>query len=151
MDLVIDFIVENYIWFIVGAIVLLMIIIGFIAEKTDFGRKPFSSKKKEKVENKEESEDSAVEEMVNAEETNHDDSVEANLDEAIDSSAVSEESATIDEEPMTIPVEDVEPSTDSSEDLNAPFGDQDVVKAVEEETSDIPDQEETSEDDVWKF
>ena len=40
-----DFIVDNYFWFIVGGILILMIIIGYIAEKTDFGRKPFKEKK----------------------------------------------------------------------------------------------------------
>lgn len=43
-----EFISDNLVWFIVGGIVILMTIIGFIAEKTDFGRKSFQ--KKEKVE-----------------------------------------------------------------------------------------------------
>lgn len=47
MDSVVDFITENYVWIIVGAIILIMFIIGYIADKTDFGRKP--SQKKEKV------------------------------------------------------------------------------------------------------
>ena len=34
-----DFIVENYVWFIVGGIIILMAVIGYIADKTDFGRK----------------------------------------------------------------------------------------------------------------
>ena len=40
-----DFIVDNYFWFIVGGVVVLMIIIGYIAEQTDFGRKPLRKKK----------------------------------------------------------------------------------------------------------
>lgn len=40
-----DFLMNNYLWFIVGGIVIIMITIGFIAERTDFGRKPFSSNK----------------------------------------------------------------------------------------------------------
>ena len=34
-----DFIVENYVWFIVGGVIILMAVIGYIADKTDFGRK----------------------------------------------------------------------------------------------------------------
>lgn len=47
-----DFVIENYIWFLVGGIVLLMTIIGYIAEKTEFGKK--TNNKKEKVSVKEE-------------------------------------------------------------------------------------------------
>lgn len=41
-----DFIVENYIWFLVGGGLIFMALIGFVAEKTNFGRG--NSKKKEK-------------------------------------------------------------------------------------------------------
>ena len=34
-----DFIADNYVWFIVIGIVILMAVIGYIADKTDFGRK----------------------------------------------------------------------------------------------------------------
>ena len=34
-----DFIVDNYIWFIVIGVVILMAVIGYIADKTDFGRR----------------------------------------------------------------------------------------------------------------
>lgn len=43
-----NFVTENYIWFLVGGIVLLMTLIGYYAEKTKFGKK----NKKEKVEEK---------------------------------------------------------------------------------------------------
>lgn len=33
-----EFITDNYIWFIVGGVVILMAIIGYFADKTDFGR-----------------------------------------------------------------------------------------------------------------
>lgn len=45
----IDFIVANYIYFLIGFAVLVLIIIGFIAEKTDFGHK--KKAKKQVVEN----------------------------------------------------------------------------------------------------
>ena len=34
-----DFIVDNYVWFIVIVVIILMAVIGYIADKTDFGRK----------------------------------------------------------------------------------------------------------------
>lgn len=44
----IDFVIENYIWFIVGGLAVLMIIIGYFAEKTQFGKKPTEKHSKEK-------------------------------------------------------------------------------------------------------
>ena len=38
MELLLNFIVENYIWIIIIGIVVLMTIIGYIADKTDFGK-----------------------------------------------------------------------------------------------------------------
>ena len=34
-----DFIMDNYVWFIVIGVIIIMAIIGYIADKTDFGRK----------------------------------------------------------------------------------------------------------------
>lgn len=48
-----QFITDNYIWFIVGGIVILMTIIGYIADKTDFGRKNAERKEKLPKEKKE--------------------------------------------------------------------------------------------------
>ena len=41
-----DFFVNNYVWFIIGGVVILMAIIGYIADKTDFGRKGKEEKPK---------------------------------------------------------------------------------------------------------
>jgi hypothetical protein len=43
-----DFVNENVIWFIIGGTILFMALIGFIAEKTDFGRKPKKVKEEPK-------------------------------------------------------------------------------------------------------
>ena len=43
-----DFIVDNYVWFIVVGIIILMAVIGYIADKTDFGRKGKDVDTKEK-------------------------------------------------------------------------------------------------------
>ena len=48
-----EFIVDNYIWFIVGTVILLMTLIGYIAERTDFGHRKVEAsidKKKKKEE-----------------------------------------------------------------------------------------------------
>ncbi|MDD3452889.1 MAG: hypothetical protein PHN42_01255 [Bacilli bacterium] len=50
-----EFISENYIWIIIIAVVIIMTVIGYIADKTDFGKKPVKEKKiKEKKITKEE-------------------------------------------------------------------------------------------------
>lgn len=49
-----DFIRDNYVWFIVGGIIIIMAIIGYIADKTNFGRDKIEKEpkdKKEKVKN----------------------------------------------------------------------------------------------------
>ena len=43
-----DFIADNYVWFIVVGIIILMAVIGYIADKTDFGRKGKDEDTKEK-------------------------------------------------------------------------------------------------------
>jgi len=54
-----QFIMDNYVWFAVGGIVIIMAIIGYFADKTDFGRKVEEKKepkiKKEKKPKKEKS------------------------------------------------------------------------------------------------
>ena len=174
MDLVVDFVVENYIWFIAGIIFLLMVIIGFIAEKTDFGKKPFGSKK---VADKEESENLKTEEVTNNGDVNYNVPAELSLDQALGVNDVSSETLAndisdnvpefVEEDVVDAPIEEVETSYDSQEDLNTTFGDQDVAQSVEEEAVTIPEEEtvdnpeeeivtnpeeETAaEDDVWKF
>lgn len=41
-----DFIIDNYVWFIVGGVLLIMAVIGYFAEKTNFGRNEFERKVK---------------------------------------------------------------------------------------------------------
>ncbi|MCI9234334.1 MAG: hypothetical protein HFH08_07115 [Bacilli bacterium] len=45
-----EILTDNYIWIIVIVVVILMTIIGYIAEKTNFGKKEFSKKKNDKKE-----------------------------------------------------------------------------------------------------
>lgn len=44
------FIAQNYVWFIVGGVVILMAVIGYIAEKTDYATKKFGEKDVKKKE-----------------------------------------------------------------------------------------------------
>ena len=67
-----QFIVDNYIWFIVGGVVLLMAIIGYFADRTNFGRKEFQKrlkepKEKNKDSKKETSKKGKVEEVIKEE------------------------------------------------------------------------------------
>lgn len=162
-----DFVIENYLWFAIGAVVLLMIIIGYFAEKTNFGKKPLKeTKEKQDVSN----ENSDVEvkeepaEQVNAE-TDITTPVEP-LD-AVDSLETTEVPEEI-KEPLA--ENDMPEVSMPEEDLNVPFGDQKVKPAeVKEEepvaTSEVPEIPDTSkveetkdnaisdeaDDDVWKF
>ena len=47
-----EFFVENWLWFLAGAIVIIMTLIGYIAEKTDFGRQDIPKREKPKKEKK---------------------------------------------------------------------------------------------------
>lgn len=157
MDLIIDFIVDNYIWFAIGVVVILMIIIGFIAEKTDFGRKPFGSSKKEKeVSNEEPVEVPVVEEV--AQNSDALDDLDNNELPDLSSAEEIEEPAAYDEPEIAgeniadIPTDGAAVSDDDTEDLNVPFGDQEVDEPVADDSDLVPEvEEESSEDDVWKF
>lgn len=145
-----DFIINNYLWFVIGGIALLMIIVGYFAEKTDFGKKPLSEKKpKEKV----------IEEPVEEKEEITVDVEPQEFNDIVGETA---------EEGLTIPLDEglteiptVEESQEElpeinlpEEDLTVPFGDVEV-KVEEPATMDIPevveDEADSDEDDVWKF
>jgi len=55
-----QFLTDNYVWFMVGGIIILMAIVGYLADKNDFGRKEvqerMQKKPKEKPEKKEKEE-----------------------------------------------------------------------------------------------
>lgn len=152
-----DFVINNYLWFIIGAVVLLMIIIGYFAEKTNFGKIPLNTNKGKK--------EKAVEEEV----TPTDSEVEAM---PMDQIGIAD--AIAPEEPINVSLEPTESTPTEvmpEEDLNVPFGDAKVEEPKEEvkpapevaeELPDVPEVPEVnkdddtgisdeSEDDVWKF
>ena len=148
-----DFVIDNYLWFVVGGIVLLMIIIGYFAEKTNFGKKPLSEKKPKKETKEIEVPEETVEPIITEVQ---DQGINDMLSEAV-------------EEDLTVPMDsdflNVEMAEDTEslpevelpeEDLNVPFGDVEVnTDTPEVETPDVPEiveeEPETDEDDVWKF
>lgn len=152
-----DFVINNYLWFIIGAVVLLMIIIGYFAEKTNFGKIPLNTNKDKK--------EKAVEEEV----TPTDSEVETM---PMDQIGIAD--AIAPEEPINVSLEPTESTPTEvmpEEDLNVPFGDAKVEEPKEEvkpapevaeELPDVPEVPEVnkdddtgisdeSEDDVWKF
>lgn len=167
-----DFVIDNYLWFAIGGIVILMIITGFFAEKTNFGKKPLNSKKVKEV-----TEDTVVESVPTPVPQ-----VE-NMENKNDVLPVTDVPVEI-PEGLDAPLE-VTPNTEGKtlnelanvtipdEDLNAPFGDpinasvevpepiSDVPDSVEindnldvpelNKVSEISESPETDEDDVWKF
>lgn len=74
-----EFLSEYYLWFIIGGIILVMAVIGYIADKTDFGRKNKISEENSKLKDEQENNNSiteapnaVVEEVSPQEQTNGD-------------------------------------------------------------------------------
>ena len=150
-----DFVVDNYLWFIAGGIVVLMIIIGFIAEKTDFGRKPFNQNKKEKRAKNKKVEDSEDEISVenNEEEAVMDSGFDLPIDDAPIEDALVAETDEV-ENGLETPIEEALP--EDTEDQLVPDLDipeiSDAVEVAEENLDVVEDiVADDSEDDVWKF
>lgn len=156
-----DFVVDNYLWFIIGGIVVLMIIIGYFAEKTNFGKQPLRKKKSENVEkeiDEQATQDvSEVEASVSLEEKGINDILEQTNNEYIEDS-ISEEQVGLDEVIVDEPqqVQELPEVTFPEEDLNVPFGEEEAEtkkkkKNNKEEETPVLEESEDNEDDVWKF
>lgn len=161
MEFTMDFIVDNYLWFAIGGIAILMIIIGYFAEKTDFGRKPLRNKENKKEELPEEN-NLPVENMEVTEEVVESPAMEEDLSAPLtaDEFQMPEDVVEDVNETLIPDVEETEQVEDTpiiEEDLNVPFGDpqtdngeQDVIEEIEEPIAEQVE-EDSSEDDVWKF
>lgn len=163
-----DFIVENYLWFGIAGVVLLMALIGFLAEKTDFitgeteKEEKHKKNRKKKSKKKEESIDDYDTDRSFALENNQGNSQQNNSSEVLDftNTSINDAEPTIKAAPLSIddpwmqpdPMVEEEPSvvTNTGEDLSQPFGDQEVTpiidKPVKEETQQV-----SSDEDVWNF
>lgn len=176
MESVLNFINDNYIWIIIIALVLLMALIGYIAEQQGFGNTK-DKKKKEKPNKKieepifEEMEETVVEEPI--EEVVEENPTQEEISEEFVPEQTNEEE-TEELEPSEEPAQEIE---EDQEDLYAPLGDKefkssndlnidkvfnDVLDDVEEtaneadielpnlDTTDINLDSEDDED-IWKF
>ena len=164
-----NFIAENYVWFIVIGVVILMAVIGYIADKTDFGRQKNNGKSIEKKPKKvkEVKEKKPIKVEVDAKgindlnqdvikNTSNDDyiPVENNNQNIVEQSTISNEN--IDQSLFT-PLEETN-NTVASNSVSEVIDDE---KKVEPELQTInpttlpdnnqPVQNVTEEEDIWKF
>ena len=139
MNSIVEFITNNYVWFIVLSIIVIMAVIGYIAEQNDFGRAKEKNKKNILKEN----------------------SVDENTieDSVIEEPNLVENDATRDIEQNVL---EVMPETNEEIDqsLFAPLTDNNETSSPVEEASevneDVPvyipsDAGNAIEDDIWKF
>lgn len=148
-----DFIMNNYMWFLIGAIVIVMIIIGYIAEKTDFGHKEVKkvekkSKKQEKELKKLKNTNLKLNDVVYTENKENTEVLDVdasnqltnNIEEdlTVPLSGVKEEKLNIIEEDLTVPLNN-KTIEDLSVPLNASSNNQEVKN------------EQVKEEDIWNF
>ena len=152
-----DFIVDNYFWFIVGGILILMIIIGYIAERTDFGRKPFKEKKAPVKEadatNEVIAEENVEEAVAPVEDDFNGFAIPDDLTEIESNDDVNEE--------LGSEVQNIEDNNIdvAEETIEEPMSDLDIPEItdteaeVEPDVSDVVEEviNDETEDDVWKF
>ena len=142
MDNVLDYIVSNYVWFLGGFIILTMMIIGYIADVTDFWHKKKENKVKEKKqENKiDDREGPTEEELDKLKNKTLGDAVlpnqtDINIDIPIENNNVSE---VVTNEDLNAPFGDkiisdnkIEEQNINNEDLNVPLGEEVINTTLE--------------------
>lgn len=152
-----DFVKDNYIWFIVGGIVLIMTLIGYFAEKTNFGKKGEHRNKTEKKSKKDKNE--SIEEIPFEEETldlfQTDDAITNDVmnddtkieESAIEDSIVEEPMQDLNEieiqEPMSIPNESIDDTISNTETEEIP---EELYVGLDGEPNTYKNMEETIED-----
>lgn len=158
-----DFIIENYVWFIVAFVVIVMAIIGYFADKTDFGRK---IEKKEKKQNNKKNEKIKVEakginELTQNIVENNKDAVSTNQDENIVNIDQIKEQEKLD--PMPIDNENIDQSlfapltdTTSKEQINDAVNSPVELKNIEptninNEGINNNEKNVSEDEDIWKF
>ncbi len=158
-----DFIIENYVWFIVAFVVIVMAIIGYFADKTDFGRK---IEKKEKKQNNKKNEKIKVEakginELTQNIAENNKDAVSTNQDENIVNIDQIKEQEKL--EPMPIDNENIDQSlfapltdTTSKEQINDAVNSPVELKNIEptninNEGINNNEKNVSEDEDIWKF
>lgn len=155
-----DFVIENYVWFIIAGVILVMALIGYIAEKTDFVKEKEPRKKKE---NKNKTEKIDVQplaptepvipqaEMLSKEATTAMDWDMPNMENGMD--GIPETNTFID--PIGEEVVDLSDVTVNKEPelKEAKFQIESMQdsSASEEQSTSITPEENANQDDIWKF
>ena len=165
----IDFISNNSIWFIIGAVLIILVIIGYFVDKKGFGVKEEVQPIKKEDKPKED-----VKKTKKIEDVDMD--IPFIPEKKIDTLEVKEESKEKDDEGLTSNLDEYatkqvntaspKAGMESIEDLSVPFGDQETIKeengkdeeknsneefseSIEEMTDDT--KEEEKEEDIWNF
>lgn len=150
-----DFIVENYLWIIIFIIVILMAIVGYIAEKTDFIKKS-DKPKKEKIKKQQDQpiviEDKGIDELLekntkNSVEKQNNDFIQMpsnDVTNPIINEPITEDNTTIDES-LFAPLES------SNSVNNEEINELNPIEVTKLEDNESDNQVVTEEEDIWKF
>lgn len=146
-----NYIIDNYVMFIAITIFLLMVVIGFVAEKTEFGRKP----KKEK-----EAEKPVVIEPVKEEMVNVDTALETPVvaEPTVEETVIEPFAEPVMEEVTTLPVieeavvsEPLEAVAISELPVTEEKPSEEIIAPLPEIGEVVNEEEKTEETDVWRF
>lgn len=124
MEVYMEFFVKNWFWFLVGGVIILMTLIGYIAEKTDFGRKDIPKTAKKPKINKEEKKKLKTNQQLTDTLEAEEPKPEVQMSLATDSILTEPADGNLENNTM-----------DTTEDLNVPFGDtnfEEPIGAAEE-------------------
>lgn len=127
-----QFLMDNYIWFLVAGIIGLMTVIGYIAEKTDFGRKEVKreeSKEKKVKKDVKKIEELKLNDVVYSDNNKNIEVVDVNKVEEPDVFAFNDLNVSQPEEDLTVPLNDEKKVSEANinlnveEDLTVPLND----------------------------
>lgn len=151
-----DFIIDNYLWFGILGVVLLMALIGFLAEKTNFIKADNTSKSEKKKKGKK----ADVSPQTPAE-GNNQPAVNTVAPTTVDTPPVASSVATVETKEVPVQPQPTTPkketevlhvdsvTTEKGEDLTQPFGDKTVKTPVQKTHKKTVT--ETEDEDIWKF
>lgn len=170
-----QFVSENYVWFIIALVVIIMTIIGYIAEKTDFGHKKVEVKEKksknrideiknsnlklnEAVYNNVVEPVSSKENLEIREENINNEPKEVDIFDFNEPKVEEKELSKEEIEALSVPIEAVNLNTDNKEIENEPKKQDNNAKEelpiMEENNGNdepVVEHEIVSDDDIWKF
>ncbi len=164
-----QFIVDNYIWFLVGGIIILMAVIGYFADKANFGRKKSTDEdtlkpKKEKQKKVKEEKPTKIEVDAKGIGELSQSVIDNSLNEQSSTDSIKETNENIDQA-LFAPLEsssqesnqqnsvktDIEEVIDNHEDESKAVQDLTPIEPTNLEISNDSNNPSTDEDDIWKF